>query len=210
MGLDTVEVVMEIEDTFEIAITEGTVALLPFEMVTANDLCELIWQRLQGCEPAWTADDLQRIAVQTVPLRRRTEAYLRKLPRAWWQWRLPQQINRLVQDETLHLLWKELELIWGFAPPPLVPSRDGESFELPASCRTLPGLLGTLIRQWTVQHEPCRFIWKASPEPRPPNANLWTRAAVWNQLQSILMENLFLPQDAVHPDATLSGDLKMD
>ena len=107
-------------------------------------------------------------------------------------------------------LWKKLELIWGFSPPPLVSSAGGESVELPASCRTRPGLVGTLIRLWTLQHKPCRFVWKASSEPRPPNADTWTRPAVWDRLQSILMSQLNLPREAVHPDATLAGDLMMD
>ena len=210
MGLDYVEVVMEIEETFEIPHFDASITLLPFEMVTAGDLCEHIWQQLQGCEPAWTEADLQRITKQTVPLRRRSESYLRGLPRPWWQWRLPRQLDRFARDETLPTLWKELELIWGFSPPPLVSSAGGESLELPASCRTRPGLVGTMIRQWTLQHEPCRFVWKASSEPRPPNADTWTRPAVWDRLQSILMSQLNLPMEAVHPEAALAGDLMMD
>lgn len=210
MGLETVEVAMEIEQTYEIAIFDTPVALLPFDMVTADDLCECVWQRLQGREPAWTDADLQRIDQQTAPLRRQTEAYLRGLPRPWWQWCLPRQLDRFASDETLSTLWKKLELIWGFSPPPLVSSAGGESVELPASCRTRPGLVGTMIRLWTLQHKPCRFVWKASSEPRPPNADTWTRPAVWDRLQSILMSQLNLPREAVHPDATLAGDLMMD
>ena len=119
-------------------------------------------------------------------------------------------MNGLVQDEALAKLWQELELIWGFPPPPLVPSSDGNSIELPASCRTRFGLLGTLIRQWAFQHEPSRFVWQAASKPRPPNADQWTRATVWSRLQSILMEQLNLPQDVVQPQATLMGDLGMD
>jgi len=210
MGLDYVEVVMEIEESFKIPHFDASITLLPFEMVTAGDLCEHIWQQLQGREPAWTDADLRCIEKQIAPLRQQTEAYLRGLPRPWWQWCLPRQIDRFANDETLPTLWKELELIWGFSPPPLVPSAGGESVELPASCRTRPGLVGTLVRQWMLQCEPCRFVWKASSEPRPPNADTWTRPAVWDRLQSILMSYLNLPREAVHPDATLAGDLMME
>ena len=210
MGLDTVEVVMEIEDTFDITLRVYPFVLQPFEMATADDLCEVIWQRLRGYEPAWTDADLKRIEQQTTPLRRQTVEAICGLPRPWWQWCLPRQLDRFASDETLSTLWKELELIWGFSPPPLVSSPEGESVELPASCRTRSGLVGTLIRQWTLQHEPCRFVWKASSEPRPLNADTWTRAAVWDRLQSILMSQLNLPMEAVHPEATLAGDLRMD
>ncbi len=210
MGLDYVEVIMEIEDAFEITIFDVPLPLMPFEMMTADDLCEHIWQRLQGREPAWTEADFNHIVKQTALLRQRTEAYLRGLPRPWWQWSLPRQLNGLVKDEALANLWQELELIWGFPPPPLVPSSDSNTFELPASCRTRLGLLGTLIRQWAFQHESCRYVWQASSAPRPPNADKWTRATVWDRLQSILRETLNLPQEAVQPEATLKGDLRMD
>ena len=210
MGLDYVEVIMEIEDAFEITNLDVPVALVPFEMMTADDLCEHIWQRLQGREPAWTEADFNRIVKQTALLRQRTEAYLHGQPRPWWQWNLPHQMNRLVKDEALANLWKELELIWGFPPPPLVPNPTANTFELPASCRTRLGLLGTLIRQWAFQHEPSRFVWQAASKPRPPNADQWTRATVWDRLQSILMKSLRLPQEVVQPHATLKGDLRMD
>ena len=210
MGLDYVEVIMEIEDTFEIANFDVPVAPVPFDMLTADDLCEHVWQRLQGREPAWTEADFNRIVTLTAPLRQRTEAYLRGLPRPLWQWSLPRQMNRLVKVEALANLWKELELIWGFPPPPLVPNPRGDSVELPASCRTRWGLLGTLIRQWTLQHEPRRFVWQASSAARPTNADQWTRAAVWDRLQSILMKSLHLPQEVVQQHATLKGDLRMD
>jgi hypothetical protein len=210
MGLDTVEVVMDIEDTFEIALMPYPIAFQPFELATADDLCEVVWQRLRGYEPAWTDADLKRIEQQTTPLRRQTVEAICRLPRPWWHWLPPKQMDAYSDKNALRTLWKELERIWGVAPPPLLISSDGNSHELPKSCRTRSSLIGTLMRLWVLKHEPCRFTWKVSSQPRPPNADKWTREAVWKQLRSILMTELNLPAESVYPEATLHGDLMMD
>lgn len=210
MGLDTVEVLMECEHTFDITLMDFPIALQPFELATADDLCELIWQRLQANEPAWTDADLKRIEQQTTPLRGQTVEAICRLPRPWWHWLPPKQMDAYSDRDALLTLWKELERIWGFAPPPLVINADCNSYELPASYCTRSGLIGTLFRHWALQHEPCRFTWKASSEPRSPNADNWTREAVWKQLQFILMTQQNLPAESVYPEATLHGDLMMD
>lgn len=211
MGLDLVEVFMEIEDTFQFQLHGFTMnsALMPYDLISVDDVCEEIWQRLQGCEPDWTEADVEQFHERIVPLRKETTAYLSSLPKAWFYW-MSSRLDRLIAAEYRDQAWTEIERIWGCPLPPLERDSQHEPPRIPISCETVPRMIGVIARRWISQNDPNRFVWRLSGKPRPPNAEKWTRELVWDKLKEILMEYLNLTANDVQPEATLIGDLKMD
>ena len=208
MGLDTVEVFMEIEDTFHISDFNPPIAPVPWDSITVDDLCERIWQRLQGYEPDWTDADATRLDEQVAPLRKATTAYLTALPRTWRWWR-PTQLDRVIAPEHRVQAWSDIERIWGCSLPPLETLDGTKEPQIPASCARLPQMVGILVRRWIRQNEPDQTVWREASGPKPPNAEKWTRELVWEKLKQLLMEQLNLTANDVQPEATLIGDLKM-
>jgi hypothetical protein len=208
MGLEFVEVFMEIEDMFHLRDFNMLRSPMPYDLISADDLCEEIWQRLQGNEPAWTEADIRQFHDRIAPLQRETKTYLNSLPktRSWWK---SSRLDCLIAPEHRVQVWTEIVRIWGCSLTSLKSDHEHGPPQIPASCTTSASLIGIVARRWLEKNDPRRFIWRPSGKPRPPNAETWTRELVWHKLNRILIESLNVNASDVYPEVTLVNDLKM-
>lgn len=210
MGLDFVEVLMEIEDRFDIDLMSRSEW---YPLHTAGNLGDLVWQRLQGSEPAIErADYQQAIGVVEGVF---TESGVQK---KWFS----RDLNRWFPDAGRERIWQTLSHRLDCPLPEL--EHDGGVLvpTVPRVCSTKHDLV-----MWVLWNKPGRKLWRpVTPSPRrkplgwpfpsrsqerptkPPRS--WTREEVWEEVRQILIEQLGLRPDEVVRDARLAEDIKFD
>jgi hypothetical protein len=165
MGLDYVEIKIEIESTFEIDCSRFRY-VMPFDLISADDLLENVWQTLQGNEAAWTDVDADWLLKQIVPQRQWVDDFLKSFSTPMWWWK-SDRLDRRIAPERRFEAWAEIERQLGRRLTTLGYAPDVDGPQFPDYCSTVSRLTGMLAREWIKQHEPYRFRWRPSSTAAP-------------------------------------------
>jgi acyl carrier protein len=210
MGLDFVEVLMEIEDRLDVELMSG---IEWYPLHTAGTLSDVVWQRLQGYEPAITFDDYRQANATVEQVFQQ-----RGVTRRWFV----KDLNRLLPEEDREQIWSQLSDRLDCPLPELHSRGDGSVPTIPKVCSTKHDLV-----MWVLWHRPGHELWRPiTPTQRtkplgwPFKARRtdssakvprsWTREEVWEEVRQILIEQLGLRPEEVVKDARLNEDIRLD
>jgi acyl carrier protein len=193
MGLDLIELAMQLETRFriEFARDEYQTAFSG----TAGSLCDFVWQKIQGVQPALL--DFQDLHTRV------RRALLATPGRPWWYRGV--RVERLLGQTDLARSWDSLQCTLGVSLPALAEDPANGQVGVPAQCASV-----LRLTHWIAEHCPDRAKrLKNATTGRAPAAEQMTREECCQGVRQVLADVLDLDPEQVTPQAHLIEDLGM-
>jgi|GEM_PF-1988208 acyl carrier protein len=193
MGMDAVELVIRLEEQFEIEISEDEGIYL---FQSPREVIRLVTSRLSG--------EILPIP-DTHAMIERINAALKSLPdyrRRWFRQQLEHQFPAERRDQN----WLDFGQALGVELPPLEPQSSGVP-RIPTSCANHMRLMF-----WMMEQRPDCVVWKAKAgqTTAPDNASEWNAASIQTAVFQTISEALGLDPDEMTLDSDMVEDLGMD
>lgn len=190
MGLDVVELAMDLEDRFGIAITDEEAVFL---LDTPRRIVWLIAEKLAGRNPP--VPDFGKLASQIL------EA-LRSMPDYKTRWFWSGQIEKLVPIENRQANWKAVSDVLGLALPPIEETGPWRG-KIPESCSTLPK-----TAFWVFSNYPDRVpLLRGASVSEPSPMMSMTIDQIWEGVRESICESLGVEREKVTLDTSMEVDL---
>ena len=195
MGLDLIDLGMQLEKKFQIEFDrdEYQTAFCG----TAGSLCDFVWRKLHGVEPA---------LLDVRGLYDRIHRVLMAAPgRPWWY--RGTRLQRILGQHDLAGAWDWLQRTLAVSLPPLIPDALTGRLRVPEQCTTAYRLM-----HWMSEHNPDRVNWlkQATSTGLPPGNERITPEECWLRVREVLADVLAIEPDKVVPEAHLIEDLGMN
>jgi acyl carrier protein len=195
MGLDAIELVLELEERLGIEICEEE--RLSIVGTTVENAHRILMDKLNGAE---------RTVPVFWPFARGVYHALNRLT-PWWKGRNYNDLNKKFPPMNRVEIWQELEKELSVLLPDLEYAPNGEYPVIPRICDS-----GISMVFWIAEHYPERLEWaKVSCERSGKMADrTWNEDEVWEILRQSIVDMLDVKPEEVTPDARLVEDLGME